>query len=332
MTKAGYTTMGVADTPFLIRNGYGYDRGFDDFIWIRGQREASGRPDVTSQWKHEDDRFPPKTFKAAMDWIERHYDEQFFLYIDAWDPHEPWDPPDHYVKPYLPDYQGEQVYPAYWDWQDAGYSERDLEIAKAAYMGEITMVDRWFGLLLDRLKTLGLYDDTAILFVSDHGFYFGEFGIFGKIPGYNHQRVTGLVSIPDIMPTMLELAEINEPDRVQAKSLLPLARGEVDKLHEIVVTSQSLADIAGNTTLVVDDNERVVVEVSPSTIRDGEWDFLYSLEGERIELYDAVNDPNHRNNLANDRRDVCEMMHAKFVGWMEELGTPEEYAAPRRKL
>ena len=80
----------------------------------------------------------------------------------------------------MPDYNGEHVYPAYWDWQDAGYSERDLEIAKATYMGEITMVDRWFGLLIDRLKSLGLYDDTAILFVSDHGFYFGEFGIFGK--------------------------------------------------------------------------------------------------------------------------------------------------------
>ena len=47
-------------------------------------------------------------------------------------------------------------------------------------MGEITMVDRWFGMLVDRLKSLGVYDDTAILFASDHGFYFGEFGIFGK--------------------------------------------------------------------------------------------------------------------------------------------------------
>ena len=117
MTKAGYTTMGIGDTPFLIRNGYGYDRGFDDFIWIRGQREASGRPDVTSLWKEEDDRFAPQTFKAAMDWLERHYEEKFFLTIDAWDPHEPWDPPAHYVKPYLPDYAGEQVYPAYWDWR-----------------------------------------------------------------------------------------------------------------------------------------------------------------------------------------------------------------------
>ena len=374
MTKAGYTTMGVGDTPFLIRNGYGYDRGFDDFIWIRGQREASGRPDVTSQWIDEDDRFAPQTFKAAMDWIERHNEEQFFLYIDAWDPHEPWDPPAHYVKPYMPDYNGEHVYPAYWDWQDAGYSERDLEIAKATYMGEITMVDRWFGLLIDRLKSLGLYDDTAILFVSDHGFYFGEFGIFGKrrfrwpdntipvmeamarfkqgaisywcpshnelthvplfvkIPGYSHQRVSGIVSIPDIMPTMLELAAIDNPSRVQAKSLLPLARGEVNRLHDIVVTSQSLADTAGNTTLIVDDSERVVVEVSPSTIRDGEWDFLYSLEGERFELYDAVNDPAHQYNLADEKPDICQIMHAKFVAWMDQMDTPEEYAAPRRRL
>ncbi len=48
MTKAGYRTMGIGDNPFLIRNGYGCDRGFHDFIWIRGQREASGSPDVTS--------------------------------------------------------------------------------------------------------------------------------------------------------------------------------------------------------------------------------------------------------------------------------------------
>ena len=195
------------------------------------------------------------------------------------------------------------------------------------------MVDRWFGLLIDRLKSLGIYEDTAILFVSDHGFYFGEFGVFGKsrfrwpdntipvmeamarfkqgaisyrspkhneithvplfakIPGYDHKRISGLVSIPDMMPTMLELAGIDIPARVQAASLLPLARGEVGRLHEIVVTSQSLIDTAGNTTLIVDDSERVVVEVSPSTIRDGEWDFLYALEGEPIELYDAVNDP-----------------------------------------
>ena len=374
LSKAGYKTMGIADMPFGVRNGYGYDRGFDDFLWIRGQREAAGRPDVTSTWTSEDDRFAPRTFKAAMDWLERNHRDQFFLYIDAWDPHEPWDPPAHYVLPYLPDYQGEQVYPAYWDWQDAGYSERDMEVAKATYMGEISMVDRCFGLLLERLQSLRVYDDTAIIFVSDHGFYFGEFGIFGKrrfrwpdntipvmeamarfkqgaishwcpmhnelthvplfmrIPGWTPRRVQGLVSIPDMMPTMLELAGADIPPRAQANSLLPLARGDVPRLHDIVVTSQSLADVAGNTTLIVDDSERVVVEVSPSAIRDGQWDFLYSLAGERVELYDAVKDPRHHNNLAAQRPDVCAQMHAKFVRWMQQMDTPAEYAAPRLRL
>ena len=156
--------------------------------------------------------------------------------------------------------------------------------------------------------------------------------LFAKIPGFDHQRVSGLVSIPDMMPTMLELAGIAKPDRVQAQSLLPLARGDVDRLHDIVVSSQSLIDTAGNTTLIVDDSERVVVEVSPSTIRDGEWDFFYSLEGEPPALYDAVNDPAHQHNLAAERPDICEMMLAKFVRWMDAMDTPEAYAVPRRRL
>ena len=90
--------------------------------------------------------------------------------------------------------------------------------------------------------------------------------------------------------------------------------------------------MAGNTTLIVDDSERVVVEVSPSTIRDGEWDFLYSVEGERVELYDAVNDYGHQRNLAAERPEVCAEIHAKFVRWLDELETPAEYAAPRRRL
>src|SRR5207248_2325350 len=43
LSRAGYLTMGVVDTPFFIRDGYGYDRGFDDFIWVRGPRSAPTR-------------------------------------------------------------------------------------------------------------------------------------------------------------------------------------------------------------------------------------------------------------------------------------------------
>lgn len=180
LTESGLLTTGFADTPFLVRNGYGYDRGFQDFIWIRGQRSGPEHEDVISLRRSEEDYFAPRTFKTAIDWLERHHDEQFFLYIDTWDPHEPWNPPEHYVKPYYPDYAGEIVDPNYWNWKEDGYTEKDLAIAHACYCGEISMVDRWMGLLLECLETLGLSESTVVIFTSDHGFYFGEHDMFGK--------------------------------------------------------------------------------------------------------------------------------------------------------
>ena len=91
LAQAGYRTTAVVDTPFFIRNGYGYDRGFHDFIWIRGQ--GPERPDINYERRYEEDYCAPMTFRAAERWLERHYKERFFLYVDTWDPHEPWDPP-----------------------------------------------------------------------------------------------------------------------------------------------------------------------------------------------------------------------------------------------
>ena len=40
LSEAGYLTMAIVDTPFYVRNGFGYDRGFQDFLWLRGQGDA----------------------------------------------------------------------------------------------------------------------------------------------------------------------------------------------------------------------------------------------------------------------------------------------------
>lgn len=183
LSEAGYLTMGVVDTPFLIREGYGYDRGFDDFIWVRGQGDdtrPAERLDARSTWTSEADRLVARTMTAADEWLERHYREPFFLYVDTWDPHEPWDAPDYYTQLYLPDYDGRKLYPAYGNWREAGLTEEDVALAHATYCGEVTMVDRWIGSLLTKLDVLGLADDTVVLFTSDHGFYFGEHDYFGK--------------------------------------------------------------------------------------------------------------------------------------------------------
>jgi arylsulfatase A-like enzyme len=181
LSQGDYSTAAVVDTPFYIRNGYGYDRGFGDFIWNRGQRSGAEHDDVTQAWHCEADRFGPSTLSAAEMWLERHYKEKFFLLVDTWDPHEPWDAPDHYAEMYHKDYDGRpSVYPCYWEWQEAGLSKEDVDAAHAHYCAEITMVDRGVGRLLERIESLGLMEETAIIFTSDHGFYFGEHGQFGK--------------------------------------------------------------------------------------------------------------------------------------------------------
>src|SRR4028118_1331656 len=211
LSKAGYHTMGVVDTPFFIRNGFGYDRGFDDFVWVRGQgddtrpheRAEAGptrggqagrggggtgpreRADARSTWRSEEDRMVARTITEAERWLERHYDEQFFLYVDTWDPHEPWDAPEYYTAKYRPGYGGRQIYPSYANWREAGLEEDDVDLAHATYCGEVTMVDFWIGRLLAKLDALNLTDNTLVFFVSDHGFYFGEHDYFGKAEWLN---------------------------------------------------------------------------------------------------------------------------------------------------
>ncbi len=204
LSRAGYLTMGVVDTPYFIRNRFGYDRGFDDFMWIRGQGDDTRpheRSDYRATWRSESDRLVARTMTAAEDWLERHYEDNFFLYVDTWDPHEPWDAPSYYTKMYRPGYNGRQLYPAYGKWREAGLSWDDVELAHATYCGEVTMVDHWIGRLLAKLDILGLRENTLIFFVSDHGFYFGEHGYFGKAEWINDQSAT--VNPDAVMPAWL---------------------------------------------------------------------------------------------------------------------------------
>ena len=182
LSNSGYTTIASADTPFLMPKGFGYDRGFRDFVFISGQNVSNDRFRIESNWRYEEDRFAPRTFNAAEKLLEYYYKDKFFLYIDIWDPHEPWNPPDWYIKNYNSDYNGEShLFPSYSEWRNVGIKREDVSFAHDCYCGEITMVDRWIGHLLDKVKYLGIWEDTAIIFTSDHGFYFGEHELFGKM-------------------------------------------------------------------------------------------------------------------------------------------------------
>src|SRR3712207_6946823 len=74
--------------------------------------------------------------------------------------------------------------------------------AHATYCGEVTMVDFWIGRLLAKLDALNLRDNTVVLFTSDHGFYFGEHGYFGRVGGVIDREVSGMEdsSLPEWLP------------------------------------------------------------------------------------------------------------------------------------
>jgi arylsulfatase A-like enzyme len=118
LTGAAFNTMCISDTMNLFRDGYNFDRGFRGFEWIRGQSGDRFRtspidpplpcaehklfyPDKfvrqylrNISWRRvEEDYFPAQTFRAAATWLEGNYQSPFFLYLDTFDPHEPWDPP-----------------------------------------------------------------------------------------------------------------------------------------------------------------------------------------------------------------------------------------------
>lgn len=388
LSSTGYMTIGVADTPFLLRNGYGYDRGFDDFIWIRGQRYNSPeRPNVTRYWREESDRFAPRTFSAAERWLRQHYDEDFFLYIDTWDPHEPWDAPEHYARIYDSSYNGEDApWPTYWFWEEAGLTEDDLARAHTCYCAEITMVDYWFGRLLSRIEALGLMDETIIIFLSDHGFYFGEHGLFGKglnradhgyavgidpctgaklyrdpvtgeeAPAESHWyrsplydeltrvplliyhpevqpgQIDTLVTLPDLMPTLLEMIDTVSPENVQANSLLPLLKGEGDRLHDFIITSWPLYN-PGDVIRVVDDWERQVREPLSSTVTDGDWTLIYSSNDGPVELYHhTAQDPSQRLEVSRDHPEIARRLHSTFVEFLETHDTDPRLIQSRHRL
>ncbi|HZO92046.1 MAG TPA: sulfatase [Chthonomonadaceae bacterium] len=321
--QAGRITGLVADTPHPFTPGYNFQRGFQSWEIIRGQehdpwkahpREVSlpcapeklRSPDSTvaqylrnvHERRSEADYFPARTFTAAAEWLEHNHRHPFFLYVDTFDPHEPWDPPRHYVERYDPGYEGEEViYPRY---DVSSYlTDAELKHCRALYAAEVSLVDTWFGHFMNRVRSLGLLANTAILFLADHGFYLGEHGFIGKslitpeyqqalplypevawIPflaylpeGLHGERREGFAQPVDILPTVLELCGLPMPDGVQGRSLAPLLRGEVEAVRPVAISSPCLSA----------PTFQVPHPTNRASITDAEWTLIYGSQVDRVQ-------------------------------------------------
>ena len=381
LSQSGYTTMLIVDTYHMIRDAHYFDRGFDGWWWIRGQEHDRYMTNPTSDSierqralgtgylrnvslrRFESDCFVAQTMNAAVNWLELNYDkhEKFFLHIDTFDPHEPWNPPKWYVDMYDPGWKGGDVMGGAYvsDYRStftsfqrlaSNLTSEELKHLRALYAGEVTLVDRWVGMLLEKIEDMGLFENTAVIFTTDHGSYQGEHGYLGKRPhlyeevahiplmvrmpdseSVKPRRCEALVQPPDIMPTLLDLARTKILEAVEGMSLLPLIRGEEKRKREIVVSASGLVPCEGAhmdaRTMTVSSKEWALLAVRSDVSGTDEL-------GRKIEpeLYHLPTDPTQAKNLYKERNEVAEQLHSKMIQFLESKKTSEEILNLWRKL
>ena len=322
IAKAGIRTALIADTRHPFTEQFNYQRGFGFTRLFRGQEgdpwkkepaspklpcavnKLRSGPRVVTNYlrnvhdrKGEEDYFVAQTMRTAAQWLkERAAEGRFFLYVDTFDPHEPWDPPRRYVDMYDPGYSGEEViYPRYDLWKEF-LTEAELKHCRALYAGEVSLVDQWIGHLLETIENLDLLSNTLVIITTDHGFFFGEHGFVGKlwirdqrrqslplypevsrIPmliSYPHgqagARIRGLAQPVNLMPTILESLGVAVPPSVQSRSLAPMLWGQGDRFLVTVAVSSPTLSYAGL---------RSPEPTDRSSITDGRWMLIYGAQG-----------------------------------------------------
>jgi arylsulfatase A-like enzyme len=376
LRQAGYVSQLINDCPHLFRAAI--NDGFDGSLAVRGQegdtyflrmnrdiaeamppektRDSShfrGRnlPDLarwTNQlWYREEDRFAPRTARLAVEWLEENYEfEPFFLWVDFFDPHEPWDPPEYMVRRYDPEYDGPpMIHPNYGRASDL--TKAELRNLRAHYCAEVEMVDRWVGRILQKVDDLRLWDNTIVVFTSDHGISLGEHDRTGKsnispnddrywplypeiaqapfliaAPGVEGGRnLDALLQPPDFLPTVIELAgiDVTPPEPFHGRSFASMLRGEAQEpLHNLVITSTHLR--LGDDGKLPRNNTPVLYTERWAYAPVGQW-------GEP-ELFDLAEDPYAERDVAGRYAGVVDELHGRLLNWMRTMSAPDEAIAP----
>lgn len=267
--------------------------------------------------------------------------EPFFLFLRHMDPHAPYLPPEPFERMF---YHGNECDPRnksmepvmsfkpfrdfFASWMPPGITDKDYVIAQ--YDGAIAYMDAALRSIFTALESHGILDDTIVVINADHGeslydheCWFDHHGLYDctlhvpliirypkKVPA--GRRVAGYNLHQDLMPTLLELAEIETDIPFDGKSLMPMIRGEVaSHASEFYITECTWMRKHG--------------------WRTPQWKLIVALEPDfhfkpPIELYNLVEDPEENVNLAEAHPDVVSMLKERMERWItrreQETGLP----------
>ena len=200
----------------------------------------------------EEDYSSVKTFAAGMEFIELHKDaDDWFLQIESFDPHEPYEVPQTYRDMY-----GLKDAP-YFNWGtymeiDSEKHQEELAFIRKEYAALITMCDHYLGKVLDMMDMYDMCKDTILIVNTDHGFLLGEHEFLGKnfppmyeelvhlpfflhLPNKEPMTISALCQTIDIPATLLDAFQLPIPKRMMGKSLLSLLEGTCHTLHEDIL-------------------------------------------------------------------------------------------------
>ena len=345
LVQAGYHTGFYADVPHYFVPGMNFIRGFRQWDYLRGQAEdrynAAYRADrhlfskyvgggdrsrhhiVNVRPEMPEEEWPTaRTFRKAIQFIqENRSNTPFYLYVDTFSPLETWESPVHYYELYgkLDDRLPLPLNTHYGPISEKPEYEQYLPTLKANYSGLVTMVDRWFGKLLDAVDGLGLRDDTLVIFTSDHGTNFADNpeGVVGKpapylYPGTMH--VPLMVRVPDGTGAGTRRDELVYTVDIPA-TLLGILNGTVDSKGE--PSGQDLDPLmtAGGTW----SNREYLTCRYGNTVWyfDNDVWFFSSTDFENPRLFDYQNDPECTDNIAAKAPDLVRRAKA---GILEDAG------------
>ncbi len=244
--------------------GWEFIRGHENDPWETAQAAIPPHVDqlsprywrnVTHHFHEEKDWLSPRTLQATADWLGRnHMQSPFFLLVDEFDPHEPF----HVPPPYDTMYEDVPYRGPLFFWPRYGrhpeYTPEQIRHVRAQYAGKVTMCDTWLGKVLDRFDEHGLWDNTALIVLTDHGHFLGDHGWWGKpgcpqydtiahtplfihVPGspLAGRRCDALTTTVDLYATILDLQGQTPPapDGLgMGRSLVPLLRGAATSVRD----------------------------------------------------------------------------------------------------
>ncbi|MCW5978107.1 MAG: sulfatase [Bryobacteraceae bacterium] len=350
LEKSGYLNLAVIANAGNVRPEYGLARGFHLFdvrdlapCFSRrpehlrhGARRLLNRIVPTAKY----DKFARRAEdinRDALRLIEeaKRRGGPFFLFVNYMDAHEPYLPP----PPFLHRFPGRSRVLTHADFQRMReevvsrrrlISEEERAHFISQYDGAIAYMDHQIGALFDRLEQMGLYDESLLVVTSDHGEAFGEKSLVAhakslyqhelgvplivKYPGQREPRIVDApASLVDLMPTILDAAEIPAPAALQGQSLLAPA-------GERIVFAEAVAD-ALLASLLPQHPRRQYAAF------EGSHKLILSSDG-NLELYDLSRDAGELRNLAPSGAAPAHRLRRALDAWLE--ANPLEIRPPRQ--